>query len=93
MPRKKTAAQLDQDIAEFLGPSVRDGWTRPRVRKGWPETWEKHLRAWWYTLEKQPSGRWAVGFSHQRGDSDSIIRGSTFATWEAAAKFAEEHAR
>lgn len=87
----KSAKQIDREIADVVG--LRDGWTKVRVRKGWPETWEKHLRAWWYTVEKQPSGRWAVGFSHRRGDPDSIDRGSTYATWEAATKFAEEHAR
>lgn len=87
----KSAKQLEREIGAVVG--LRDGWTKFRVRKGWPETWEKYLRAWWYTVEKQKSGGWALGYSHRRGDSDYIDRGSTFPTWEAATKFAEEHAR
>ena len=86
----KSAKQIEREIADVVG--LRDGWTKVRVRKDWPETWEKYIRAWWYTVEKQKNGRWALGWSHRRGDVDSIMRGSTYASWEAAAKFAEEHA-
>ncbi len=87
----RSAAQLDREIAEAL--SKRSEWTKVKVRRGWPETWERLMNGLWYTLELQPSGGWSIGYSHRRGDPDSIDRGSRFPTWEAAARFAEEHAR
>lgn len=87
---KKTSAQLDREVAAVTG--LRDGWTKARVREGWPETWDKHIRSWWYTVEARPGGGWYAGFSHQRGNADAIDRGGWFKTWEAATKWAEEHA-
>ncbi len=83
----KTAAQLEREIAEALG------WVKVKVRRGWPETWERLMNGWWYTVERQPGGGWSVGYSHRRGDVDSIMRGSRYPTREAATRFAEEHSR
>ncbi len=84
----KADKALDREIADAVG--LRDGWAKAKVRKGWPETWDKQIKGRWHTLELQPSGGWSHGTSHRRGDADYIDRGSRFPTWEAAAAFSEK---
>jgi hypothetical protein len=67
------------------------GWTHVKVRPGWPETWEKKIGPWWYTIENGVHG-WHLGWSHRRGDADSVDRGASYASFKAAALFAAEHA-
>jgi len=84
-------SKIEREVADAISQAARPEWTKVKVRAGWPETWERRLRGTWYTLEKQRDG-WSLGYSHRRGDSDSVERGSRFPTWEAATVFAEEHA-
>lgn len=71
-----------------------EGWTRVKVRRGWPETWEREINRHWYTIERSArDDGWHIGYSHRRGDPDSIERGATYRSAYSALPFVYGHAR
>jgi hypothetical protein len=75
-------------------PESETEWEKVKVRKGWPETWDRKINGAWYTCEKAANGMWCVGRSHRRGDADyGVDRGIYHKTLEAAQAWCEADAK